>query len=144
MDSYNTQYYQVWYKAQSQVHDMMQLAGVQGRTALAKRMIQDASSAEESKRAAEYIMRLIRFDADRLKHAHKSLGKSNVVGVDSLIGAEIEHVHQACSEEIRAKWSKPHMDDKEFEDYLYHHSVEPCLADALPGVDVPRTVDINL
>lgn len=143
MDSYNTQYYQVWYKAQTQIHDMMQLAGMQGRTALAKKMIQEASTEEESKRAAEYIMRLMRFDADRLKHAHKSLGKYGV-NVDSMIDAEIEHVHQACSEEIRAKWSKPYMDDKGFEDYLYKHSVGPCLADALPDVGVPRNVDIKL
>lgn len=143
MDSYNTQYYQVWYKAQMQMHDMMQLAGMQGRTALAKKMIRDASTEEEGKRCAEYIMRLMRFDADRLKHAHKSLGKYGV-NVDSMIDAEIEHVHQACSEEIRAKWSKPYMDDKGFEEYLYQHSVGPCLADALPDIDAPRNVDINL
>lgn len=143
MNSYSTQYYQVWYKAKTQVHDMMQLAGMQSRTALAKKMIQQASTEEESKRAAEYIMRLMRFDAGRLKHAHKSLGKYGV-DVDSMIDAEIEHVHQACSEEIRAKWSKPYMDDKGFQDYLYQHSVGPCLADALPDVDVPRNVAINL
>lgn len=143
MDSYSTQYYQVWYKAQTQVHDMMQLAGMQGRTALAKQMIQQASTEEESKRAAEYIMRLMRFDADRLKHAHKSLGKYGV-NVDSMIDAEIEHVHQACSEEIRAKWSRPYMDDKGFEDYLYQHSVGPCLADALPDVGALQNIDVNL
>lgn len=143
MDPYSTQYYQVWYKAQTQIHDMMQLAGMQGRTALAKKMIQQASTEEESKRAAEYIMRLMRFDADRLKHAHKSLGKYGV-NVDSMIDAEIEHVHQACSEEIRAKWSRPYMDDKGFEDYLYQHSVGPCLADALPDVGALQNIDINL
>lgn len=143
MNSYSTQYYQVWYKAQTQIHDMMQLAGMQGRTALAKQMIQQASTEEESKRAAEYIMRLMRFDADRLKHAHKSLGKYGV-NVDSMIDAEIEHVHQACSEEIRAKWSRPYMDDKGFEDYLYQHSVGPCLADALPDVGALQNIDIKL
>ena len=143
MDSYSTQYYQVWYKAQTQVHDMLLLAGMQGRTALAKKMIQQASTEEEGKRAAEYIMRLMRFDADRLKHAHKSLGKYGV-NVDSMIDAEIEHVHQACSEEIRAKWSRPYMDDKGFEDYLYQHSVGPCLADALPDIGALQNIDINL
>lgn len=123
--------YELWYRAGVEIHDLRAVQNIQVKTRLAQYMIRTAETEKEARRAAEYILEMVKFDTENYKRVRIQNGKWNA-DVDALLDDEIRRVHKACSEEIRAKWSKPMMTDDDFGDYLYKHELGPILADTFP------------
>lgn len=135
--------YQLWYKEGVEIHDLIHVQGIQSKGNTARFLIQQAKSEDESKRVAEKILDMVRFDADAYKLGRISNGKWSM-DVEKLVSHEIDKVHRMCSEEIRSKWAKPIMTDEELADYFYRQEVEPRIADAMPDAMKAQTFDLLL
>ncbi|QOS66728.1 hypothetical protein GS424_009125 [Eggerthella guodeyinii] len=98
----------------------------------------NAAKQADSKALAEYFLDRVRFDRDfRTKYSidtgsfNMSVSKS-----DSNIARQIDHIHENCGQEIRSKWAKPQLSDKEVVDALYADRIEKELAKISDKVDV--------
>lgn len=123
--------YQLWFKEGVEIHDLIHVQGIKSKSNTARLLIQQAKSEDESKRAAEKILDMVKFDTDAYKLGRISNGKWSA-DVEKLFSHEIDKVHRMCSEEIRSKWAKPQMTDAELADYFYRQEVGPEIADAMP------------
>lgn len=123
--------YQLWYKEGVEIHDLIHVQGIQSKGNTARFLIQQAKSENESKRVAEKILDMVKFDTYAYKLGRISNGKWNT-DVEKLVSHEIDKVHRICSQEIRRKWVKPTMTDEQLADYFYRQEVEPKIADGMP------------
>lgn len=135
--------YQLWYKENVEYHDLIHVQGIQSKGNMARFLIQHAESEDESKRVAEKVLDMVRFDTDAYKIGRISNGKWNT-DVEKLFSNEIDKVHRMCSREIRSKWAVPAMTDEELADYFYRQDVEPTIADVMPDVVKAQTFDLLL
>ena len=133
--------YQLWYKEGIEIHDLLHAQGIQSKGNTARLLIRQANSEGESKRVAEKILDMVKFDTDAYKLGRISNGKWSA-DVEKLFSNEIDKVHRVCSEEIRRKWAKPSMTDEELADYFYRQEVEPELADVMP--DAVKAYEVGL
>lgn len=106
-----TNNYELWYTGEGQ----HRLLGLTKQSILLR-----AAEAATSKQMAEKILNMIGFD-DAVR-AHVNTMTSNVNGVTAtteyVSDREIQHVHVAEGEKIRAKWDYPQISDDKFAETL--------------------------
>lgn len=136
-------HYQEWYLKDLEKHVMFKLQEIKGTGFIAQQLIRNAGDAKEAERVAEYFLDTMHFDAENYRKFRKKDGKSDI-RVDSLISDEIAHVHHACAEEIRKKWTKPLMTEEEVNEYFAKKEIEPELEESLKDVGKDWNVDVLL
>lgn len=92
-----------------------------------------------SKQMAEYLLNAMDFD-NRLNKKTRQLWQQTddmAMQADYVGDAQIEKVHQACSEQIRSDWDAP-ITQEQFEDTLLLDAIQDELK------KVPEKVDVKL
>lgn len=92
-----------------------------------------------SKQMAEYLLNAMDFD-NRLSKKTRQLRQQTddmAMQADYVGDAQIEKVHQACSEQIRSDWDAP-ITQEQFEDTLLLDAIQDELK------KVPEKVDVKL
>lgn len=92
-----------------------------------------------SKQMAEYLLNAMDFD-NRLNKRTRQLRQQTddmAMQADYVGDAQIEKVHQACSEQIRSDWDAP-ITQEQFEDTLLLDAIQDELK------KVPEKVDVKL
>jgi len=92
-----------------------------------------------SKQMAEYLLNAMDFD-NRLNKKTRQLRQQTddmAMQADYVGDAQIEKVHQACSEQIRSDWDAP-ITQEQFEDTLLLDAIQDELK------KVPEKVDVKL
>jgi hypothetical protein len=92
-----------------------------------------------SKQMAEYLLNAMDFD-NRLSKKTRQLRQQTddmAIQADYVGDAQIEKVHQACSEQIRSDWDAP-ITQEQFEDTLLLDAIQDELK------KVPEKVDVKL
>lgn len=120
--------YELWYIGAAE-HELM--------TASKNKMLVDTSLALldsgviTGKQMAERLMTNLEFDTKQLDSYSRYNG-SGSYSVSKAHSREIDRVHKACSDEIRATWDSSQISDKQLQDALFTDAAKPLL-DQIPN-----------
>lgn len=123
--------YFLWYKVWNR-HELLKDAQ--------RQIMIDAVPHATSKQMAEYLLNALDFD-NRVSKRTRQLKQQADKGsyqADYVGDAQIEKVHEICSEQIRSDWDTPQISQEQFEETLFLYAVQEELK------KVPEKVDVKL
>lgn len=123
--------YFLWYKVWNR-HELLKDAQ--------RQIMIDAVPHATSKQMAEYLLNALDFDNRISKRARQLKQQTDKGGyqADYVGDAQIEKVHEICSEQIRSDWDTPQISQEQFEETLFLDAVQEELK------KVPEKVDVKL
>lgn len=123
--------YFLWYKVWNR-HELLKDAQ--------RQIMIDAVPHATSKQMAEYLLNALDFDnrvSKRIRQLKQQTDKGGYQA-DYVGDAQIEKIHEICSEQIRSDWDTPQISQEQFEETLFLDAVQEELK------KVPEKVDVKL
>lgn len=123
--------YFLWYKVWNR-HDLLKNAQ--------RQILIDGYQHATSKQMAEYLLNALDFDSRISKRTRQLKQQTDKGGyqADYVGDAQIEKVHEICSEQIRSDWDTPQISQEQFEETLFLDAVQDELK------KVPEKVNVNM
>ena len=119
--------YWLWYQGAA-VHEVLNEAK-QKLTIDTAKVLADGPTVT-GKQMAERLMENMEFEARKLNEYPALLGRQPYQATKRF-GRDIDHVHEACSDEIRSTWDRPQISEEEFQAALFVDAAKGVL-DKIP------------
>ena len=123
--------YFLWYKVWNR-HELLKNAH--------RQIMIDGYQHANSKQMAEYLLNALDFDSRISKRTRQLKQQTDKGGhqADYVGDAQIEKVHEICSEQIHSDWDTPQISQEQFEETLFLDAVQDELK------KVPEKVNVNM